>query len=67
VDPSTFSDIHSSLGEAAEALRWLEKAYEDRSPNLAHASVAPGIDPLLAGNARYQEIVRRMGFPKPPA
>ena len=63
VDPVTFADVHSSLGEADEALRWYEKAYEDRTPNMAYASVMPRIDPALAGNARFGAIVRRMGFP----
>ena len=51
------------LGEMDEALRWYEKAYEDRTPNMAYASIMPRIDPALAGNARYEAIVRRMGFP----
>ena len=67
VDPVTFADVHSSLGEVDEALRWYEKAYEDRTPNMVYASIMPRIDPGLAGNPRYEAIVRRMGFPQPPA
>jgi len=63
VDPVTFADVHSSLGEVDEALRWYEKASEDRTPNMAYASIMPRIDPGLAGNPRYEAIVRRMGFP----
>jgi serine/threonine protein kinase/Tfp pilus assembly protein PilF len=65
VDPVTFADVHSSLGDPEEALRWYEKAYEDRTPNMAYASVMPRIDPALAGNPRFEAIVRRMGFPGP--
>jgi hypothetical protein len=67
VDPVTFADVHSSLGEVDEALRWYEKAYEDRTPNMAYASIMPLIDPGLAGNPRFEAIVRRMGFPRPPS
>ena len=67
VDPVTFADIHASLGEMDEALRWYERAYEDRTPNMAYASIMPRIDPGLAGNPRYEAIVRRMGFPQPPS
>ena len=65
VDPVTFADVHSALGERDEALRWYEKAYEDRTPNLAYASIMPLLDPGLAGNPRYEAIVRKMNFPEP--
>ena len=62
---STFADVHSALGEVDEALRWYEKAFEDRTPNMAYASIVPLISPGLAGNPRYEAIVRRMAFPQP--
>jgi len=31
---------------------------------MAYASMMPLLDPGLAGNARYEAIVRRMGFPE---
>ena len=65
MDPSTFADVHAALGEMDEALRWYEKAYEDRTPNMAYASIASRINPRLAGNPRFEAIVRRMGFPPP--
>ena len=40
-----------------------EKAFEDRTPNMVYASMARRINPELAGNPRYEAIVRRMGFP----
>ncbi len=67
MDPVTFADVHSSLGEVDEALRWYEKAYEDRTPNMAYLSIMPRIDPMLAGNPRFEAIVRRMAFPQPPS
>jgi TolB-like protein/Tfp pilus assembly protein PilF len=63
VDPVTFAAIHSALGEMDEALHWYEKAFEDRTPNMVYAAVAPRMSPELAGNARYSAIVVRMGFP----
>ncbi|MCM3875683.1 MAG: protein kinase [Thermoanaerobaculia bacterium] len=65
VDPVTFADVHSALGEMDEALRWYEKAFEDRTPNMAYALIGPGISPGLAGNKRYEAIVRKMNFPGP--
>lgn len=63
VDPVTFAQIHSALGEMDESLRWYEKAFADRTPNMVYAPVLPALCPELAGNARFQAIVERMGFP----
>ncbi len=65
VDPVTFADIHGALGETDEALRWYEKAFEDRTPNMVYASPECRIDPELVGNKRYEAIVRSMDFPEP--
>ena len=65
VDPVTFAAIHSALGEVDAALRWYEKAFEDRTPNMVYALIAPRFSPELAGNLRYKAIVDRMGFPQP--
>jgi len=63
VDPVTFASIHSALGEMDDALRWYEKAFADRTPNMVYAAIGSRISPELAGNPRYEAIVDRMGFP----
>ena len=65
VDPVTFAEIHCALGEMDEALRWYEKAFLDRTPNMVYAAILPRISPVLASNPRYKAIVDRMGFPQP--
>jgi len=65
VDPVTFATIHGALGEMDEALRWYEKAFEDRTPNMVYSSVGIRISPELKGSKRYEAIVHRMGFPDP--
>ncbi len=64
VDPATFAQIHGALGEMDESLRWYEKAFEDRTPNMVYAPTLPRLCPELVGNARYQAIVDAMGFPR---
>ena len=64
VDPVTFAEILAALGEMDQALRWYEKAFEDRTPNMVYAFTQPGINRKLAGDARYKAIIERMGFPK---
>jgi len=65
VDPTTFAAIYSALGEMEEALRWYEKAFEDRTPSMVYAAIGPRFSPELVGNLRYKAIVDRMGFPQP--
>ncbi|HEV2042503.1 MAG TPA: hypothetical protein VGT81_21080, partial [Casimicrobiaceae bacterium] len=65
VDPVTFAEIHCALGEMDEALRWYEKAFLDRTPNMVYAAILPGISPVLADNPRYKAITDRMDFPRP--
>jgi hypothetical protein len=65
VDPATFAGVHASLGEMDEALRWSQKAFHDRSPDMVYARISSRIMPQLAGSAGCQAIVARMGFPPP--
>jgi len=62
VDAVTFAEIHCALGEVDEALRWYEKAFLDRTPNMVYAAILPRISPGLAGNTRYRAIIDRMGL-----
>jgi TolB-like protein/Tfp pilus assembly protein PilF len=63
VDPAIFAAVYGALGEMDTALGWYEKAFEQRSPNMIFAARAARIYPELTGNARFQAIVDRMGFP----
>lgn len=63
VDPATFADILSALGDMDGALPWYEKAVQDRSPNMVYAKIAGRMVPQLGRNPRFQAIITRMGFP----
>lgn len=65
VEPMTFASVHASLGEFDEALRWYQKAFADRSPDMLYLLAARRIMPQLAHNAGYQAIVDRMALPNP--
>ncbi len=56
--------LYGALGELNEAFAWLEKAYEERDPELTYLKV-PGrrFDPLRH-DARFQELVHRVGLPE---
>src|SRR5882762_5643007 len=57
---SEIAMIYASLGDADQAMNWLEKGYEDRfNPGVL---LRPGFDPLRA-EARCQDLVHRIGLP----
>ncbi len=53
--------LHASLGDVDEAFRWLETAFEERSPGLILLRVHPRLDPIRK-DPRYRPLVRRVGL-----
>jgi serine/threonine-protein kinase len=53
--------VYAGLGDKAQALDWLEAAYEEHSLLLALIKVWPQFDPLR-GEPRFQAVVRRMNL-----
>ena len=62
VSPSNFALIHIGLGDNDSAFDWLEQAFEERSSLLILLKVLPAFDSLRS-DARYERLVRRVGFP----
>ena len=48
-------------GDYEQAIDWLEKAYEERDPNLPYIGL-PLYDPLRS-DPRFQDLLRRIGLP----
>lgn len=61
IDPVMLAWACAETGENDQALRWLEKAYEQHSHRLAGLKVNPVFDPLR-GDPRFQELMRRVGL-----
>jgi len=64
VDYYMTAGIYSGLNDKDEAFRLLEKAYEQRLPDMQYL----GIDPLFYGirsDPRYTDLLHRMGIPPP--
>jgi TolB-like protein/Tfp pilus assembly protein PilF len=51
--------IHLGLGDTETALDWMEKAVEERDPQIIHFGVKPLYDPLR-GHPRFQALLDRM-------
>ena len=54
--------IHVGLGENDEAVKLLERAYDERYPWLIHLNAEPRLDPLRA-DQHFRGLIRRIGLP----
>jgi TolB-like protein/DNA-binding SARP family transcriptional activator/Flp pilus assembly protein TadD len=52
--------LHVALGERAEALKWLQHAYQQRSHSIAFLAVDPQLDPLRSDPA-FRELLVKTG------
>ena len=57
--------VHTGLGDKDEALRWLDRACEERSSWLAWVKVEPRFD-LLRDDPRFAALLRRMRLDQTP-
>lgn len=53
--------VHVALGETDEALRWLERAHEERSHSMVFLEVDPQLAPLRSEPA-FRRLVERVGL-----
>jgi hypothetical protein len=61
VPSSAFAIVYGALDEKDKAFAWLEKAYEERDPQLTYLKVGPRFDPLRQ-DPRFKEVLRRVGL-----
>jgi hypothetical protein len=55
--------LYGALGDLNEAFAWLEKAYEERDPQLTYLKAGRRFEPLRH-DPRFRELVRRIGLPE---
>jgi len=58
-----FALVYGGLGDKDQAFQWLNKALEERNIELAYAKMEPHYD-LLRSDPRFQDLLRRMNFPR---
>src|SRR5687768_1101899 len=61
VSPVELASLHISLGNNAEALDWVEKAYDERRGWVAYLNVHPIMDPLRH-EPRFNSLIQRMNL-----
>jgi Flp pilus assembly protein TadD len=55
--------LYGALGDSNEAFAWIEKAYEERDPQLTYLKTGRRFEPLRH-DPRFQALVRRIGLPE---
>jgi TolB-like protein/DNA-binding winged helix-turn-helix (wHTH) protein/Flp pilus assembly protein TadD len=63
VPSGSIAILYGALGDLNEAFVWLEKAYEERDPQLTYLKAGRRFEPLRH-DARFQQLVHRMGLPE---
>jgi len=61
VSPYNIAKIHAAAGDRAQALEWLETAYEGGNPDLIELNSEPVFDPIRRA-AEFQRLMRRVGW-----
>jgi Flp pilus assembly protein TadD len=64
VSSASIAILYGALGELDEAFAWLEKAYEERDPQLTYLKVPGRRFEPLRHDPRFQQLVRRVGLPE---
>ena len=62
VPAASLATLHGALGESNEAFVWLEKAYQERDPQLTYLKAGRRFEPLRE-DPRFAQFVRRVGLP----
>lgn len=63
VSPYAIAREYALLGDRDQAFTWLEKAYQDRVPELSNLKAAPAFDGLRS-DPRHADLLRRIGMAK---
>ena len=63
VSPVESAVLYAALGDKEKAFASLEKGYSERDFKLTSLKVEPGYD-LLRDDPRFQDLMRRVGFPQ---
>ena len=63
VAPTNFASVYIGLGDKDEALAWLEKGYQQHDFWITFLKGEPIFDSLRS-DPRFQDLVRRVNFPK---
>ena len=61
--PFVIATFYARLDRNDDAIKWLERGYEERDFRMTLLSVAPELDKLRS-DSRFKELIRRIGLPE---
>jgi hypothetical protein len=64
VSPYMIATIYAGLGDKDKAFHFLENAYQEKSPDIPYFLKADLRLDGLRSDPRFQDLVRRVGFPQ---
>jgi TolB-like protein/Flp pilus assembly protein TadD len=62
VPSGSIAILHGALGESNEAFAWLDRAYQERDPQLTYLKAGRRFEPLRK-DARFEQLLHRVGLP----
>jgi hypothetical protein len=62
VNPFAIASVYAQAEEVNRSLEWLERAHDERPPELVYLKVRPEFDSLRS-DPRFQELVQAMHYP----
>ena len=66
VSPYDIAVTYAGLDDKGQTFEWLEKAYQEHSAFMVYMSSDPRFRPLR-GDARFKDLLGRMGYPNEKA
>jgi TolB-like protein/Flp pilus assembly protein TadD len=63
VPSGSIAILHGALGELNEAFAWLDRAYQERDPQLTYLKAGRRFEPLRK-DPRFEQLVHRVGLPE---
>jgi hypothetical protein len=61
--PFVMAGYYMRLGQTEEAIKWLQKGYEERDFRMTMLAVDFGFDSIRS-DPRFVELIRKMGLPE---
>jgi TolB-like protein/DNA-binding winged helix-turn-helix (wHTH) protein len=65
VSPYNMSRVYAAAGDADQSFAWLERAYQERNPDLIELRSEPAFDPMRP-DPRFSALLRRVGWRNDP-
>lgn len=63
-DALSIAEVYAFRGQSDEAIHWLERAYAQKDPYLSYSIKGDTLLKNIAGDPRYEAILRKMNLPE---